>query len=159
MDYSARNWLLHSYLLSYFLFLSLQSVFWISCKNWKVSSRFPSFLREAFLSISVILWEIQESFKVSSTWNWNLKAYSPGKRHLFWELGTVQKGFLSRLRSIRQRRFFTAGDICTCSNGGDGIFTKAILLWAQFAASSELLTPSSDDDGNSNFYYLRCRIN
>ena len=43
------------------------------------------------------------------------------------------------------------GYICTCDNGGDSICTKAMLVWAQFAGSSELLTPSSKDDDNTNF--------
>ena len=43
------------------------------------------------------------------------------------------------------------GYICTCDNGGDRICAKVLLVCAQFAARSELLTPSSEDGDNTTF--------
>ena len=43
------------------------------------------------------------------------------------------------------------GYICSSDNGGDSICRKTIIVSAQFAASSELLTPLSEDGDDTNF--------
>ena len=122
------SWFFYFLLISFFCvcFFILFALFPAKMIFWKFSSRFLSCLRDAFLCTAIMEWESQESFKVWSTCNWNLKPYLPGKGHLFSELGTVQIGLLSRGTCFRYRRFCMTGFICFCCNGGDSICKKAI---------------------------------
>ena len=145
-------------MLTSFCFSNLFARFLAKITIPKLCSTFSLFLRDLFLSFVVLVLEIQNSFKVPSTWKRRLKPQFTGKCHLCSEPGTAPIG-LSRPGGIRERRFWMTGYICSSDNGGDSICTKTIIVQAQFAASFELLTPLSEDGDNTNLQYIWCRIN
>ena len=65
------------------------------------------------------------------------------------DLGNFLEIVPSTVTCIRHENVFMTGCVCTCDNGGDSIYTKAISVWAQFAANSDLFPPSSEVDGNT----------